>query len=79
MVLLTADNSKTKARTFCSGGDVVSLIGGGKEVDPAESVGGAAEFFRREYALNHLIATYRKPIISLLDGITSNPDSLPEP
>lgn len=27
------------------------------------------EFFRREFALNHLIATSNKPIVSILDGI----------
>jgi len=26
------------------------------------------EFFRREYALNHLIAAHPKPIVSLIDG-----------
>lgn len=29
------------------------------------------EFFRNEYSLNHLIGTCKKPIVSLLDGVTS--------
>ncbi len=27
------------------------------------------EFFRNEYSLNHFIATFRKPILSIWDGI----------
>ncbi len=27
------------------------------------------EFFRREFALNHLVATVSKPVVSILDGI----------
>jgi enoyl-CoA hydratase/carnithine racemase len=30
-----------------------------------------AEFFHEEYKLNHLIGTFKKPIIALMDGITS--------
>lgn len=30
-----------------------------------------AEFFRQEYALNHLIGTFHKPIVAILDGIVS--------
>lgn len=29
-----------------------------------------AGFFKKEYKLNHLIGTYQKPIVSILDGIT---------
>jgi 3-hydroxyisobutyryl-CoA hydrolase len=32
----------------------------------------AATFFEEEYKLNHLIATTRKPFISILNGITSS-------
>jgi len=65
MVILKADNSKTKVRSFCAGGDVVALMGGHPSMEKK------AEFFRKEYSLNHLIGTYSKPVISLLDGITS--------
>lgn len=53
---------------FCAGGDVVSLI---KAKDAGKSLEDVSEFFRQEYALNHLIGTFPKPIISLLDGVTS--------
>ena len=66
MVILKADNSNTKVRSFCAGGDVVALMG-----DHYPSLEKKTEFFRKEYCLNHLIGTYTKPIISLLDGITS--------
>ena len=51
-------------RAFCAGGDVVMLhesgLGDGKD---------AEEFWRIEYALNELIHRYRKPYISMIDGI----------
>ncbi len=30
----------------------------------------AMEFFEREYRLNHVIGTYRKPIVAFMQGIT---------
>lgn len=69
MVILKSDNSKTKVKSFCAGGDVVALL------DERLSMEQQSEFFRKEYSLNHLIGTYRKPIISLLDGITSTQQS----
>lgn len=51
-------------RAFCAGGDVVMLHDSGKAGD-----GKAEEFWRIEYALNHLIKTYPKPYITLIDGI----------
>ncbi|WP_300974130.1 enoyl-CoA hydratase/isomerase family protein [Sphingomonas sp. LHG3406-1] len=54
-----------EGRGFCAGGDVVALArsgaGDGKE---------AADFFFEEYRLNHLLFTYPKPTIALMDGIT---------
>jgi enoyl-CoA hydratase len=54
-----------EGRGFCAGGDVVMLArsGGG---DAAE----ARAFFFAEYRLNHLLFTYPKPTIVLMDGIT---------
>lgn len=66
MVILKSDTSKTKTKSFCAGGDVVALL------DEKLSMEERCDFFRKEYSLNHLIGTFRKPIISLLDGITSN-------
>jgi enoyl-CoA hydratase len=54
-----------EGRGFCAGGDVVMLAnsGGG---DAKE----AREFFFAEYRLNHLLFTYDKPTIAIMDGIT---------
>lgn len=64
MVILTGAGQKA----FCAGGDVASLalqnlsgLSGQKQ---------STQFFAAEYKLNHLIATYEKPIIAILDGIT---------
>ncbi len=51
-------------RAFCAGGDVIMLHDSGKK-DGKE----AAEFWRVEYALNELIHRYRKPYITMIDGI----------
>jgi enoyl-CoA hydratase/carnithine racemase len=61
------DGSGSK-RVFCAGGDVVSLV---KAVEAGRGVEEGVDFFRREYALNHLVGTFPKPIISILDGVTS--------
>jgi 3-hydroxyisobutyryl-CoA hydrolase len=56
---------KGNGRAFCAGGDVV-------EVAQSINKGGwkyGADFFRTEYLLNYIIATYRKPQVSLLTGI----------
>ena len=53
-------------RGFCAGGDIAFLR------DSALHDGGvgARRFFFEEYRLNHLILTYSKPVIALMDGIT---------
>ncbi|PHH82790.1 hypothetical protein CDD82_4769 [Ophiocordyceps australis] len=54
-------------KAFCAGGDVVELArlndkeGGWKK---------SAEYFALEYKLDHYIATYSKPLIAFMDGIT---------
>ena len=50
---------------FCAGGDIRALHDWGRAGD-AEATG----FYRQEYALNHLIKTFPKPYIALIDGIT---------
>jgi enoyl-CoA hydratase/carnithine racemase len=55
-------------KAFCAGGDVASLYHAHNEGGEAARL--TADFFREEYQLNHLIATYPKPIVSFLDGIT---------
>ena len=52
-------------RGFCAGGDIRAL---------ADSVAGdgtaARAFFFTEYRLDHLIFTYPKPVITVMDGVT---------
>ena len=54
-----------EGRGFCAGGDVVMLWRSGNE-DGEE----AKRFFFAEYRLNHLLFTYPKPTIAIMDGIT---------
>jgi len=54
-----------EGRGFCAGGDVVMLWRSGNE-DATE----AKEFFFAEYRLNHLLFTYPKPTVAMMDGIT---------
>jgi enoyl-CoA hydratase len=54
-----------EGRGFCAGGDVVALARSGTG-DGIE----AAAFFHAEYRLNHLLFTYPKPTIAIMDGIT---------
>ncbi|KAM3409253.1 hypothetical protein ACQJBY_001924 [Aegilops geniculata] len=56
---------KGKGRAFCAGGDVAEV---------AQSINNdtwkyGADFFRIEFLLNYIIATYSKPQVSLLTGI----------
>jgi len=53
-------------RGFCAGGDIAFLR------DSALNDGGVAgrQFFFEEYRLNHLILTFPKPVIVVMDGIT---------
>jgi enoyl-CoA hydratase len=54
-----------EGRGFCAGGDVVMLARSGN-ADAEE----AKRFFFAEYRLNHLLFTYPKPTIAIMDGIT---------
>ncbi|MCZ8321395.1 MAG: enoyl-CoA hydratase/isomerase family protein [Novosphingobium sp.] len=68
------DNPEVKAviidhaegRGFCSGGDIAFLR------NSALNDGGTSgrKFFHDEYQLNHLIFTYKKPVVAFMDGIT---------
>jgi enoyl-CoA hydratase len=54
-----------EGRGFCAGGDVVMIAkSGAAEGDEARA------FFHSEYRLNHLLFTYPKPTVALMDGIT---------
>ncbi len=52
-------------KAFCAGGDIRALYEAGKVGDI--SVG--ETFWREEYQLNDLIASYPKPYVALIDGI----------
>ena len=52
-------------RGFCAGGDIRMLAESGAK-DGAE----ARQFFHTEYRLNHLLFTYPKPVIAIIDGVT---------
>lgn len=55
-------------KALCAGGDVAALA-----KDNLESKDGwkkSADYFGLEYKLDHYIATYKKPYISFMDGIT---------
>jgi enoyl-CoA hydratase len=54
-----------EGRGFCAGGDVVMIARSGNE-DAAN----AKRFFFAEYRLNHLLFTYPKPTVAIMDGIT---------
>jgi enoyl-CoA hydratase len=54
-----------EGRGFCAGGDVVMIARSGSE-DAQE----AKRFFFAEYRLNHLLFTYPKPTVAIMDGIT---------
>ncbi|ARM86953.1 3-hydroxyisobutyryl-CoA hydrolase [Rhizobium sp. CIAT894] len=52
-------------RGFCAGGDIRALHESARTGD-----GLAATFWREEFRLNHQIASYPKPYVALMDGIT---------
>jgi enoyl-CoA hydratase len=52
-------------RAFSAGGDLRALF----EMGRAGQYGAALAYWRAEYALNALIKRYRKPYVSLIDGI----------
>jgi enoyl-CoA hydratase len=55
-----------EGRGFCAGGDVVMLARSGESPDAEQ----AKRFFFAEYRLNHLLFTYPKPTVAIMDGVT---------
>ncbi|TDQ80972.1 3-hydroxyisobutyryl-CoA hydrolase [Dongia mobilis] len=53
-------------KAFCAGGDVKALHAAKARGDLQH----LEDFYRREYTLNYRLATYPKPIIAVMDGIT---------
>ncbi len=52
-------------RGFCAGGDIRMIAESGAGDGKA-----ARDFFFTEYQLNHLLFTYNKPVIAIMDGVT---------
>jgi enoyl-CoA hydratase len=52
-------------RGFCAGGDIRMLAESGKGDGKA-----ARAFFFAEYRLNHLLFSYPKPVVAIMDGVT---------
>lgn len=55
-------------KAFCAGGDVKSLAE--DNAKGSEGQERSTQYFELEYKLDHLIATYSKPYIAFMDGIT---------
>lgn len=51
-----------EGRAFCAGGDIRAWVAAGRDA--------ALAFLRAEYQLNHRIATYPKPFVALMHGVT---------
>ncbi|KAI5647599.1 hypothetical protein M9H77_33604 [Catharanthus roseus] len=56
---------KGKGRAFCAGGDVAAVV---RDIHQGNWRLGA-DYFRKEFTLNYLLATYTKPQVSILNGI----------
>ncbi|KPI39116.1 3-hydroxyisobutyryl-CoA hydrolase, mitochondrial [Cyphellophora attinorum] len=54
-------------KAFCAGGDVAELA---KQNATPEGQKTSTDYFALEYQLDHLIATYSKPYVAVMDGIT---------
>lgn len=55
-------------KAFCAGGDVATLAKWNSTGLEGEQK--STDYFANEYQLDHLIATYKKPYIAFMDGIT---------
>jgi 3-hydroxyisobutyryl-CoA hydrolase len=56
------------SKAFCAGGDVAALAQQNKEGPEGQQK--STDYFALEYQLDHLIATYSKPYVAVMDGIT---------
>ncbi|KAI1375167.1 ClpP/crotonase [Hypoxylon crocopeplum] len=55
-------------QAFCAGGDVVELAKQNKQGPEGQRK--SVDYFALEYQLDHYIATYQKPYVAFMDGIT---------
>ena len=60
--------AKGEGRAFCAGGDVAFLAQENEKGAEGQQV--SKDYFALEYKLDHLIATYQKPYVAFIDGIT---------
>ena len=64
--LATSIILRGKGKAFCAGGDVASLAEQCKNGNQQQG----RDFFHLEYQLDHVIATYKKPIVAVMHGVT---------
>ncbi|KAJ2789255.1 3-hydroxyisobutyryl-CoA hydrolase, partial [Coemansia guatemalensis] len=62
IVMLRSNSPKA----FCAGGDVVTVVKTWKEGEANMAI----KFFKEEYRMNHYLASYKKPIVAMLNGYT---------
>jgi len=55
-------------KAFCAGGDVTALAKDNLKGEEGQQR--SMDYFGLEYKLDHLIATYQKPFVAFMDGIT---------
>lgn len=63
LIIIKSTNSP---RAFCAGGDVKQVA----KNNLSGKILASINFFQKEYSLNYLLATYDKPVIAFMDGIT---------
>ncbi|KAL0346494.1 UNVERIFIED_CONTAM: 3-hydroxyisobutyryl-CoA hydrolase 1 [Sesamum calycinum] len=56
---------KGKGRAFCAGGDVAAVV---RDLTQGNWKSGV-DYFRQEFTMNYVMATYSKPQVSILNGI----------
>ncbi|KAG5636410.1 hypothetical protein H0H81_008150 [Sphagnurus paluster] len=54
-------------RAFCAGGDVASVV---ENAANPETRAQAVDFFKREFEMDYILATLKKPYVAVLDGHT---------
>ncbi len=60
-------DSHRESKAFCAGGDLRQLYENKQNNHLTDSY----RYFENEYKLVHLIGTFNKPVVAIMDGITS--------
>jgi enoyl-CoA hydratase/carnithine racemase len=63
-VLVRGAGRQGKPPAFCAGGDIRFLRQAALDGDPR-----LEDFFTEEYTLNHVVHSYPKPVVALMDGV----------